>query len=399
METGIYIGLGSNLDDPVQQVRGAVRELEALPGVRLRAVSGLYQSPPMGDRVQPDYINAVVQVETELSPEQLLDAMQEIERAHGREEEHEHWASRTLDLDLLLWGQEQRADDRLTLPHPGAHERAFVLAPLQELDVGLEVPGHGSVGQLLQQCKYAHVERIDSCCRLPDEIQFVVVEGPMGVGKTTLCNRLAGEFDGQLMLEKYRDNPFLERFFKFPDESALAVQLHFLTSRTEQLRQLDHDRLFRQRVFSDFMPEKSDWFSQLALRADEYDLWLNLYAHMLSGLPRPDLVIYLQAPVPTLMERISARNRSYERSVQPEFLERLSTLMRDYFHSYAGTLLTVDTTHTNLALNPQHYRSLLRALEQVEPSEQYFLDPSREDRSLWKMSSSMPDVSPLTATG
>lgn len=375
--TTAYIGLGSNLEDPIAQVRRAVRELGGLPGVRLYGASSLYRSPPMGRPPQPDYINAAVRVETDLGPEQLLHAMQQLERRHGREAVHERWAARTLDLDLLMWGRECRSDAALTLPHPGLHERAFVLAPLQELDAELEVPGRGAVAQLLQQCAYAQVDRIGSCYRLPEALRLIAVEGPMGVGKTTLCNRLAAEFDGQLMLERYRDNPFLERFFEHPEESALPVQLHFLNSRMRQLRQLQQTELFRQRVFADFMLEKSDWFSQLALRTDEYDLWLSLYAHMSAGLPRPDLVIYLQAPVPVLMERIAARGRPYERAVRPEFLERLSAQMVNYFREYQGALLTVDAAHADLAYSRQDYQCLLAALEELELPGRYFLDPAQ----------------------
>ena len=375
--TTAYIGLGSNLEDPIAQVRRAVRELGGLPGVRLYGASSLYRSPPMGGSPQPDYINAAVRVETDLGPEQLLHAMQQLERRHGREAVHERWAARTLDLDLLMWGRECRSDAALTLPHPGLHERAFVLAPLQELDAELEVPGRGAVAQLLQQCAYAQVDRIGSCYRLPEALRLIAVEGPMGVGKTTLCNRLAAEFDGQLMLERYRDNPFLERFFEHPEESALPVQLHFLNSRMRQLRQLQQTELFRQRVFADFMLEKSDWFSQLALRTDEYDLWLSLYAHMSAGLPRPDLVICLQAPVPVLMERIAARGRPYERAVRPEFLERLSAQMVNYFREYQGALLTVDAAHADLAYSRQDYQCLLAALEELELPGRYFLDPAQ----------------------
>ena len=162
-QDGIYIGLGSNLSEPVEQVCLAVRELGQLPKVRLQSASGLYRSPPMGDMDQPDYINAAVCVCADLAPEQMLQEMQAIERRHGREEAHGHWAARTLDLDLLLWGKECRDDDALTLPHPGLHERAFVLAPLCELDADLQVPGRGAVSELLRQCKYAQVDRVGAC--------------------------------------------------------------------------------------------------------------------------------------------------------------------------------------------------------------------------------------------
>ena len=159
----VYIGLGSNLNEPVMQVCAAMRELDQLPGVSLQAASSLYRSPPMGGMAQPDYINAAVRVATTLAPERMLQEMQALERQHGREEAHTHWAARTLDLDLLLWGQESRREATLILPHPGLHERAFVLAPLCELDPALQVPGFGAAVELLQQCKYAQVDRVGAC--------------------------------------------------------------------------------------------------------------------------------------------------------------------------------------------------------------------------------------------
>lgn len=381
----IYIGLGSNLDGPVEQVRSAVRELGQLAQVRLCASSGLYRSPPMGGLGQPDYINAVVQVETDLEPERLLHELQVIERQHGRAEQRERWASRTLDLDLLLWGQERFDSKALTLPHPGLHERAFVLAPLQELDGNLEVPGRGTVSKLLRECKYSRVDRVGACQSLPDSARLIAVEGPIGVGKTTLCNRLAADFNGRLMLENYQENPFLKDFFEAPEKTALATQLHFLTSRACQLQQLNQVDLFQQRTFSDYVFEKSDWFSRLSLQGDEYDLWLSLYTHMSAGLPCPDLVIYLQAPVSVLLERIAMRGRSFERAVRPEFLEALSALMAEHFRHYSGTVLTVDTSCANLAESLQDYQSLLVALDGVTQPGQYFLDPSQPEGMLGDM--------------
>ncbi len=377
LQDGVYIGLGSNLDEPVEQVRSAARELGRLPQVRLIASSGLYRSPPMGGLDQPDYVNAVVRVETDLKPEQLFREMREIERRHGKERGAERWAARALDLDLLLWGRERLDSETLTLPHPGLHERAFVLAPLREIDADLDVPGRGAVSDLLHECKYPHVDRIGPCQSLPDSAHLIAVEGPIGVGKTTLCNRLAADFDGRLMLENYQENPFLPDFFKDPEKSALAAQLHFLTSRVCQLRRRNQADLFQPRVFTDYVFEKSDWFSRLSLRGDEYDLWLSLYTHMSAGLPRPDLVIYLQAPVPILMQRIAMRGRPFERAVRPDFLEALSELMAEHFRGYSGTVLTVDTSCANLATGMRDYQSLLTALDGLTRPGQYFHDPSR----------------------
>jgi 2-amino-4-hydroxy-6-hydroxymethyldihydropteridine diphosphokinase len=141
-----YIGLGSNLDDPRRQVSQALVELGGMPGSRLLASSSLYRTPPMGPPGQPDYINAVAQIETALSPHALLDALQAIERAHDRVRTV-RWGPRTLDLDLLLYDQQEIADERLCVPHPGLTERAFVVLPLLEIAPTLRVPGFGALAE------------------------------------------------------------------------------------------------------------------------------------------------------------------------------------------------------------------------------------------------------------
>lgn len=131
-----YIGLGSNLDNPITQVRQAISALATLPLSQLSGVSSLYASRPIGPQGQPDFINAVVALKTSLSPLALLDQLQSLEQRHRRKRER-HWGPRTLDLDLLLYNQQTITYPRLSVPHPHMHERAFVLAPLAELDATL----------------------------------------------------------------------------------------------------------------------------------------------------------------------------------------------------------------------------------------------------------------------
>lgn len=154
-----YIGLGSNLDSPAAQVATAIDALAALPDCTLRAVSSFYSNPPMGPQDQPDYVNAVVALDTRLAPRALLDAMQGIERAQGRDRSGQRWGPRTIDLDLLLYGDSTIAEDHLTVPHPGMAERAFVLVPLAEIAPQVSIPGQGSLTSLLAG--------IDRACVVP----------------------------------------------------------------------------------------------------------------------------------------------------------------------------------------------------------------------------------------
>ena len=153
-----YVGLGSNQDNPVGQVRHALAELAVLPATRLFVSSRIYRSAPLGPANQPDYINAVAALETRLPADTLLAALQAIESRHGRVRGPVRWGPRTLDLDLLLYGDAVIDAPDLQVPHPGLPERVFVLYPLNEIAPRLAVPGRGTVRELLQQCAPARIE-------------------------------------------------------------------------------------------------------------------------------------------------------------------------------------------------------------------------------------------------
>lgn len=154
-----YIGIGSNLDDPQGQVGAALGELANMPYSVCRARSSLYRSPPMGPPDQPEYINAVARLDTDLPPDALLDALLALERRHGRER-GEKWGPRTLDLDILLYGDAVIDNGQLTIPHPGLKERAFVLYPLQEIAPDLTIPGFGPLRDLIARCPRGGLERL-----------------------------------------------------------------------------------------------------------------------------------------------------------------------------------------------------------------------------------------------
>lgn len=155
-----FIGLGSNLENPQQQIITALEDIQALKQTELVQCSSLYSSPPMGPQDQPDYINAVLEINTELSPHLLLDNLQSIEQKHGRVRKR-HWGERTLDLDILLYGEQVISDERLNVPHPGIAERSFVLYPLAEIAADLAIPNKGIVAELLQHCPAEGIEKLE----------------------------------------------------------------------------------------------------------------------------------------------------------------------------------------------------------------------------------------------
>ncbi|MFP6850167.1 MAG: 2-amino-4-hydroxy-6-hydroxymethyldihydropteridine diphosphokinase [Pseudomonas sp.] len=156
----VYIGLGSNLATPLEQLRSALTALAALPQTRLAAYSAFYASDPLGPADQPRYVNAVAALDSQLSPLALLDALQTIELEQGRTRKAERWGPRTLDLDILLFGSQQLNEPRLIVPHYHMHARAFVLYPLAEIAPELHLPDGRTLAELLSACPFVGLERL-----------------------------------------------------------------------------------------------------------------------------------------------------------------------------------------------------------------------------------------------
>ncbi|MDH3980614.1 MAG: 2-amino-4-hydroxy-6-hydroxymethyldihydropteridine diphosphokinase [Gammaproteobacteria bacterium] len=160
MTIRVYVGIGSNLNDPVAQVKEAIEELEVLPDTIMEACSSLYSCKPMGPQDQPDFVNAVVALDTLLSPADLLQRLQRIEELQGRERDGEKWGPRILDLDLLMYGKKVIDTDELKVPHPGMHERDFVIIPLAEIAGNISIPGHGLLTTLINKVENHSLKKL-----------------------------------------------------------------------------------------------------------------------------------------------------------------------------------------------------------------------------------------------
>ena len=202
---------------------------------------------------------------------------------------------------------------------------------------------------------------------------YVVVEGPIGVGKTTLARRLAESFAGELLLEAPQDNPFLERFYRDRATYALQTQLHFLLQRVEQLRVLSHGDLFIDLQVGDYLIAKNRLFAELTLERDELALYLQVHDRLVENIPAPDLVIYLQAPVDVLLERIGRRGIAYEQWIDADYLNQLAQSYARFFHDYDDSaLLIVNASAIDLAYSEADYASLLRRIESVRSGRHFF---------------------------
>ena len=202
---------------------------------------------------------------------------------------------------------------------------------------------------------------------------FIAVEGPIGVGKTSLAKRLAQTFNYEVLLEKPEENPFLARFYRNPQKHALATQLFFLFQRSAQIQDMRQNDLFSPVRVADFLMEKDHLFARLNLDPDEYDLYQNIYTHLTVDSPVPDLVIYLQAPTPVLMSRVQKRGIAAEQLIEREYLEQLNLSYTRFFHFFdAAPLLIVNTADIDLVGNDEDYQQLVDCILGAPRGTQYF---------------------------
>ncbi|MEC7188438.1 MAG: deoxynucleoside kinase [Pseudomonadota bacterium] len=203
--------------------------------------------------------------------------------------------------------------------------------------------------------------------------RFIAVEGPIGVGKTSLTKRLAETFNYELLLENAEENPFLDRFYQNPRQHALATQLFFLFQRAQQIAESRQSDLFEPVRVSDFLIDKDRLFAELNLEKDEYDLYHKVYQHLVIDAPKPDLVIYLQAPTEVLLQRIQKRGIPSEQMIESEYLNQLNRAYTEFFHYYSDSkLLIVNSAEIDLVANDEDYEQLVTYILSLPNGTHYF---------------------------
>jgi deoxyguanosine kinase len=203
---------------------------------------------------------------------------------------------------------------------------------------------------------------------------YIAIEGPIGVGKTSLAQALGLRIGARIVLEDTDSNPFIARFYQDAEKYAFPVQLYFLLTRYNQQRQLAQQDLFAQATVSDYLLAKDRIFAQLNLDPDELVLYEGVYRLLDGQLAKPDLVVYLRARVGVLAERLRKRNRSFERHISMEYLERVSAAYRDFFFYYDETpLLVVDSSEIDFVADPGDLEDLVREIDRTSTGSHYYV--------------------------
>jgi len=346
-----YIGLGSNLGDRQGFLDQAVNLIGQIQETKICQVSAYEPSQPLAHAGQPEYLNAVARVETTLSAQALFAYLRRIEDCLGRERST-RWAPRTLDLDLLLYGDEVIRDSDLIVPHPSMHLRSFVLGPLAAMSPDLKHP-------VLKQTMETLRQRIKQASFVLDASmpQLISIAGNIGVGKTTLADRLTQALPALVIYEPYETNPFMPEVYAGKTAYALDSELYFLVNRAEQV---GRDTLLPGRAYiSDYLFDKVWIYASAFLDERQFALYKKIHTPFAANVVTPRLVLYLHDSSKRCMERIHQRNRPYEQGIKEPFLEGLNQAYESLIQAWDDSpVIRLDVAQFD-SLNENHLGSLV----------------------------------------
>ena len=367
----IYLSLGTNIGHRLAQLQEAVFRLGSGLGP-VKQVSAVYESTAWGFD-GADFLNACIAIESDQDPGATLKTILEIETAMGRERQAEEgYVSRTIDIDILYFGDEIISNDDLKIPHPQLHVRQFVLKPLADIAPQFYHPQFNKdTRNLLQECRdSSEVSKTDlilfkSRQDLFSQLHFLAIEGNIGAGKTTLAQKIAADFEAKLVLERFADNPFLPKFYEDQARYAFPLEMSFLADRfqqfTDDTSQFD---LFKNFMVSDYDVFKSLIFAEITLQQQEFSLYRKLFNFMYREVKKPDVYVYLFQNTQRLLENIKKRGRDYEQNIKPDYLDEINKGYLNYIKTYPHTnSLIIDVSELDFVENPSDYEKVLKRIE------------------------------------
>ncbi|MCM5664260.1 2-amino-4-hydroxy-6-hydroxymethyldihydropteridine diphosphokinase [Galbibacter mesophilus] len=361
-----YLSVGSNLGDKYENLSKTVRELREKAG-NVVSCSPIYQTPAWGFEGD-DFYNICVGVDTELQPQELLDCLLQIEKSLGRiRSKNEGYAARTVDLDILFYEDEVLDEPDLVIPHPHLQNRLFVLQPLADIAPGKVHPiFEKSIIELLDVCEdESELEKLSTSISLLkkdfSKFNFIAIEGNIGAGKTTLANKIAEDFNGKLVLERFADNPFLPKFYEDRNRYAFPLEMSFLADRYQQFTD-DTSRpdLFKNFMVSDYDIFKSLIFAKVTLQEDEFSLYRKVFNFMYKEVVKPDVYVYLYQNTERLLQNIKKRGRSYEQKIPADYLEKLNEGYLDFIKTHPEVHpLVIDISDLDFVQNHNDYQFII----------------------------------------
>jgi len=367
----VYFSLGSNMGNRFENLQNAVDALFENIGSIVK-ISSVYETPAMGFDGEP-FLNCAIWMQTELAPSKILKKILEIEKSMGRKRNTtKTYASRPIDIDIIFIEELVFKSEKLTVPHPEMEKRKFVLQPLAELNSQLSHPvSQKKIIKILAETTDESVlQKQSKWLSNPmrhfniSGYNYIAIEGNIGAGKTSLAAKIANDFNSKLILERFKDNPFLPKFYEDSARYAFPLEMSFLADRYQQLvddiAQFD---LFKECVIADYDINKSLIFAQITLPEVEFLLYKRLYGVMQKELPKPDLYVYLYQNTERLLENIKKRGRKYEQSIEAEYLQKLNLGYLEFIkNQHSNNIKIIDISEMDFLQKRGDYLKILREI-------------------------------------
>ena len=368
----IILGLGSNQGNRLKNIESEIESIHNEVGTVVK-ISNLYESPSWGFESEPFY-NCAILIHSYSNADEILLQILEIEKKLGRvRSEKQGYQQRIIDIDIISFNESVIETENLVVPHPFLQERLFVLLPIRDLDSNWIHPINkkhiaelisnfdGEMNCVLVQKMKSPLESIHL-----EKYNYIIIEGNIGAGKTTLVNKIAEDFNAKTVLERFADNPFLPKFYEDQNRYAFPLEMSFLADRYQQISDdLAQFDLFKDFIVADYHIFKSLLFAKVTLTEDEYRLYRKLFEIIYKEMPKPDLYIYLYQNTERLLENIKVRGRSYEQDIEADYLEKINFGYLDYIKTQKDlNVLVIDISDKDFVKNQQDYLYILNEISQ-----------------------------------
>ncbi|CAM3619750.1 2-amino-4-hydroxy-6-hydroxymethyldihydropteridine diphosphokinase [Flavobacterium chungbukense] len=367
----VVLSIGSNQGSRLENIQNCIDLIHQKVGSVIK-VSKLYETPAWGFESDAFY-NCALLLYTNSSAQKILNQILKVEKELGRiRSNQEGYQSRIIDVDLIVFDDEIIDSEKLQVPHPLMQNRNFVLLPIQDLKLNWKHPIlQKTISELIATTPDDSVCTVVQDLKSPlDEISlnqfnYVAFEGNIGAGKTTLVHKIAEDFNGKTVLERFADNPFLPKFYKDQNRYAFPLEMSFLADRYQQLSDdLAQFDLFKDFIVADYHIFKSLIFAKITLQEDEYRLYRNLFDIIYKEMPKPDLYVYLYQNTERLLQNIKKRGRAYEQNIKASYLEKINNGYLEYIKSQTDlNVLIVDVSDRDFVKRHEDYIFILNEIK------------------------------------
>tara|TARA_B100001093_G_scaffold344147_1_gene328938 strand:- start:1234 stop:2364 length:1131 start_codon:yes stop_codon:yes gene_type:complete len=366
-----YISIGSNIGDKFKNIQNALDIIHTKIASFI-SISAIYETKAVGFEGD-NFFNVCASFNSRIEPENLMNELLQVEVCMGRKRKNiKTYESRIIDIDILIAGDLVMEKQALSLPHPRMTDRLFVMLPLVEIEPNLLHPILNlSCREILNKIENNDdVKKTNLVLNNPRNIEiskkynYIAIEGNIGSGKTSLSNQIANDFDSKLILERFIDNPFLEKFYKDTKQYAFKLEMSFLADRYQQtVDDLSQLNFFNSMTISDYDIHKSLIFSKINLNIDEFNLYRKLFYSLHKSFIKPDLIIFLKNSVENLKKNIKKRGRIYESNISDDYLININSSYSDFFKSRPDLKVKyIDVSEINFVENRLDYLSILKEI-------------------------------------